>query len=94
MTSLISDQKKRALDALERRFAFDKAKIVQQEEKMNKKIKTNPKHEQEVVVADSGDNPPSVSSSSRKGEIFSWKFQVGMVKILNLGKRLGIFCVL
>ncbi|ONK61846.1 uncharacterized protein A4U43_C08F34190 [Asparagus officinalis] len=71
MASQISDQKKRALDALERRFAFDKAKIVQQEEKMSKKIRTNPKDEQEVVVADSqkGDNPPSASSSSRKGQV-------------------------
>lgn len=81
MASAISDQKKRALDALERRFAVDKAKVLQQEERKSKRSKGNPRDEQHVLVTDGqgGDDcaslaspavvVPSASSSSRKGQV-------------------------
>lgn len=82
MAPTISDQKKRALEALERRFAINKAKIVQQEEHKSKKNKGNPKGEREVLACEGqrGEDHDLTASpividqrsslSSRKGEIF------------------------
>ncbi|KAJ6804675.1 uncharacterized protein M6B38_184200 [Iris pallida] len=61
-TPLVSDQKKRAMEALERRFAADKARSLQEEQRKslqeerreeqrrNKKSRRNPKEDQQQVA--------------------------------------------